>query len=356
MRIAVTGASGLVGGQVVAAAAASGHQVRAVVRRRVDVPGAGPGAVIGEDFETVRASLADPDSLRAAFAGCDAVVHCAAVYAFGAERAAEVERVNTTGTVAVVQAAADAGAGRVVVTSSSVTRGSAATAVARTELDVLGDEPAPAYYASKVEQERLALQAGEHGGVAVLLALPTVVLGGPAARLVPSNAIVLRYLLDLTRSTYPGGCNVVDARDVGHGHVLLLERGEAGQRYLLGGQNLSWRALHATVAELAGLPGPFLEVPRPLAQAMVKVADGWGRLTSSAPLVTADEADTVGRWYWYDHARASALGYSPRSGRDALASSLAWLLVGDKVPRWVREGLSPSAEVRAARPLVPRSL
>jgi dihydroflavonol-4-reductase len=237
-----------------------------------------------------------------------------------------------------------------------VTCGSAATATARTELDRLGDEPTPAYYLSKVAQEQQALQAGQRCGVPVVLALPTVVLGGPAQRLLPSNAIVLRYLLDVTRSTYPGGCNVVDARDVGAGHVLLLEHGEPGQRYLLGGQNLSWRTLHATVAELAGLAEPVLDVPRPVAQLMARAAGGWGRLTSSRPLVTVDEADTVGRWYWYDHTRAATLGYAPRSGREAVASALAWLVVGEHVPRWVREGLSLAPDVRAARPLVPRPL
>ena len=81
-------------------------------------------------------------------------------------------------------------------------------------------------------------------GLEVVLALPTVVLGGPFTRLAPSNAIVLRYLLDPTRSTFPGGCNVVDARDVGAGHLRLLEHGVAGERYLLGGEDLSWRMLH----------------------------------------------------------------------------------------------------------------
>ena len=81
----------------------------------------------------------------------------------------------------------------------------------------------------------------------VVLALPTVVLGGPFTRLAPSNAIVLRYLLDPTRSTFPGGCNVVDARDVGAGHVRLLEHGIAGERYLLGGEDVSWRMLHSLV-------------------------------------------------------------------------------------------------------------
>src|SRR5665647_425648 len=98
--------------------------------------------------------------------------------------------------------AAAAGVGRVVVTSSSVTCGSCESPSARDESAHLGQEPTSAYFASKVAQEREALTTGEASGIPVVLALPTVVLGGPFGRLAPSNAIVLRYLLDATRSTY----------------------------------------------------------------------------------------------------------------------------------------------------------
>lgn len=350
MRIAVTGATGLVGGQVVRAALDAGHEVRAVVRRP------GGAGLQGVDVQQVRAGLQDGEALRRALDGCAAVVHCAAVYAFEAGRAEEIERVNTLGTRTLVEAAAAAGARRVVVTSSSVTRGSGTRPVPRTELDTLGMEPSPTYYTSKVEQEQIALEAGERVGVEVVLALPTVVLGGPAARLLPSNAIVLRYLMDPTRSTFSGGCNVVDARDVAVGHLLLVEAGRPGERYLLGGQDLTWRELHRIVAELAGLPGPFAEVPQPVAYLAAAASELWGKVTSAQPLSTRDEATTVGRWYWYDHSPAAALGYRPRPARDAVASSLAWLAVGPHLPRWVREGLRLSPEVLAARPLVPRAL
>src|SRR3954447_24446505 len=125
MKVAVTGASGLVGGQVCRAAAEAGHDVRGVVRR----------SGVPEGVEPAHASLEDPAALRQAFTGCEAVVHCAAVYAFEPDRQDEVERVNTAGTAAVVEAAADAGVRRVVVTSSSVTCGSSATATPRTERD-----------------------------------------------------------------------------------------------------------------------------------------------------------------------------------------------------------------------------
>ncbi len=347
MKIAVTGASGLVGGQVVRAAVADGHEVTAIVRST------GSPQLHGLDIRQVRAGLMDARRMLGALQGAEGLVHCAAVYAFGADRADEVERVNAAGTRAVIQSAAAAGVGQVVVTSSSVTCGSGESPIARDESAHLGQEPTSAYFASKVAQEQEALAAGEEHGIPVILALPTVVLGGPFGRLAPSNAIVLRYLLDPSRSTYPGGCNIVDVRDVARGHLLLLEGGEAGQRYLLGGQDVTWRMLHTLVAELAGLPGPYAEVSAPGAWAASAVAEGWAKLTGGTPLSTREEALTIGRHYWYSSARATRLGYQPRQGREAVAASLAWLVISEHVPRFVREGLRLAPEVRAARPLVP---
>jgi dihydroflavonol-4-reductase len=347
VKIAVTGASGLVGGQVVRAAVADGHEVTAIVRS------AGSPQLRGLDIRQVRAGLTDARRLGAALQGAEGLVHCAAVYAFGGDRAAEVERVNAEGTRAVIRSAAAAGVGRVVVTSSSVTCGSSESPSARDESGQLGQEPTSAYFASKVAQEHEALTAGEAFGIPVVLALPTVVLGGPFGRLAPSNAIVLRYLLDATRSTYPGGCNVVDVRDVARGHLLLLEHGEAGKRYLLGGHDLTWRRLHTLVAELAGLPGPYAEVPAPVAWVASAAAEAWAKLTGGTPLSTREEALTVGRYYWYTSARAAQLGYAPGPARDAVAASLAWLVISEHVPRLVREALRLAPQVRAARPLTP---
>jgi len=347
MKIAVTGATGLVGGQVVRAALADGHDVTAIVRST------GSAQLNGVDVRQVRAGLEDVQRLRSALKGVEGLVHCAAVYAFGADLAAGVGRVNVEGTRAVIEAAASAGVGRMVVTTSSVTCGSSESPSARDESAHPGQETSSAYFASKVAQEEVAVAGGKAYGIPVVLALPTVVLGGPFGRLAPSNAIVLRYLLDATRSTYPGGCNVVDVRDVARGHLLLLERGEAGQRYLLGGQDLTWRMLHTLVADLAGLPGPYAEVPAPVAWVASAAAEGWAKLTGGSPLSTREEAMTVGRYYWYSSARAAALGYTPRPPHDAVAASLAWLVISEHLPRFVREGLRLAPAVRAARPLAP---
>jgi dihydroflavonol-4-reductase len=260
------------------------------------------------------------------------------------------------GTRAALAAAADVGVRRVVVTSSSVTCGSSPGPEAVDESHALGAEFAPAYFRVKQAQEDLALELGAQLGLEIVIACPTVVLGGPATRLVPSNAILARYLLDPSRTTFAGGSNVVSAGDVGVGHALLAESGVPGWRYLLGGRNLTWRELHELIGELAGVPGPFLTADTEAAVLAARAAGWWGRLTSRAPLVTADEARTVGRYYWYRHDRAAGLGYAPGSPRAAVAEALAWLLASDELPRWVREGLRPLPEVHASRRLVPRAL
>lgn len=352
MRVAVTGVTGLVGGQVARAALDAGHEVVAITRS-----GTGATLALGDRrVARVTAALTDRAGLRRALDGCDGLVHCAAVYAFGPEHEEQVRGVNVAGTRGILEAAADVGTARAVVTTSSVTRGSSREPLARSERDTLGDEPAPAYYESKVAQEEAALEVGARRGIEVVLALPTLALGGPYRRLAPSNAIVLRYLLDPTRSTFAGGGNVVDARDVGAGHVLLLERGTPGERYLLGGENLSWRAVHGLVADLAGLPGPFAEVSPGMASALAATSEWWGRVSGRPALSTREEAATIGRYYWYASDSAASLGYAARSARMTVAAAVGWLAVSPDLPRWVRESLRLHPDVRAARELVPAPL
>lgn len=348
MKALVTGAAGLVGSHVCRALVERGDEVRAGVHNRAS-----------EQLEAlavnpVRIDIRDESTLIAAMTGVDVVIHCAAIYSYA--RGAELEQVNVAGTRRVVAAAARAGVARVVVTSSAVTCGSTSDPVSLDESGALRSEYAPAYFASKVRQESAALAAAHEHDIDVVIACPTVVLGGRATRLVPSNAIILRYLLDPWRRTFPGGCNLVSAADAAAGHVVLAGGGQPGQRYLLGGENLSWRTIHSIIGDLTGIGGPYAEISTTAAYLASIAAEGWARLTGTESVSSRDEALTVGRYYWYSHCRAAELGYVPGPARAAIAEALAWLLASSLVPRWVREGLRLTAEVREARPLVPRPL
>lgn len=347
MRIAVTGANGLVGAHVVRSAVARGHDPVAVVRAGADLRG-----LVGVDVPLARADSRPAADLRRAFAGAEVVVHCAAVYSY-AQTEAELTRANVDGTRSVVEAAADAGARRVVVTSSSVTCGSSPGPQQLDEHGSIGREWVPPYFRTKVAQEQTALEVAARRGVEAVLACPTVVLGGPDWRLVPSNAVVVRYLLDPSRTTFPGGCNVVPVRDVAAGHLVLAERGEPGERYLLGGEDVSWRTLHTLVSELAGIGGPHLTGSRETAWLAAAAAEGVAKLTGKPSLATRDEARTVGRYYWYSSAKAAALGYTARSARATVAGALAWLTTSPHLPRLVRESLRLVPEVYAAREPIP---
>ena len=152
-------------------------------------------------------------------------------------------------------------------------------------------------------------------------------LGPSGVRLGPSNGLIVAYLMDPLRCTYPGGCNLVSVRDVASGHVLIAERGVAGGSYLLGSANMTWREVHTAIAELAGVAAPRLELTHLLAYLAATVDEVRAALAHRVALSTREQAEMVGRCYWYSHAKAAGIGYSPMPARDALSRrSPGWLL------------------------------
>jgi dihydroflavonol-4-reductase len=344
MRALVTGASGFIGSNLVRELLAQGHEVRALVRPTSDLRG-----LAGLPVEQVTGDVLDPGSLRAAAEGREVLFHAAAIFAYWGHSDESLRTVSIDGARNAVEAAALTGVRRVVLTSSSVALGSSTRTVPRDETAELpDDEPAPAYFHAKAAQERAALERGRALGVEVVAACPTIVVGPHDYRRVPSTAILLDYLRDPWRATFPGGCNAVHVGDVARGHLLLAERGRPGERYLLGSENLEWSLLHRIVGELSGVGGPLVTVNRTASLLASVAAEAVARLTGGRPLVTRAQARTVGRFYWYSHAKAAALGYRPRPAREALASALAWLLKSPHMTRELRLRLQPSAEVLAA--------
>jgi dihydroflavonol-4-reductase len=331
MRVFVTGATGVVGAALVRELLARGHEVTALVRARSDLR---PLAELKVRLQ--QGDVLDYRSLAAAMTGCTVVFHAAAVFAYWSHTPEAVEQVAVEGTRNVLRAAAASGVQRVVVTSSSVVFGSSTTPLPRKEDDPFHDPDPQGYAVAKFHQHQLALQMGAMLKLELILACPTLVLGPNDYRLGTSNAIVVNYLNDPSRSTFLGGCNVAASEDIARGHVLLAEKGTPGQSYLLGGENLTWHDLHRTISQACQLDGPWLTLNHTASYVLAWATQMYARFSGAAPVATLDQARMVGRYYWYDHGKASRLGYTAAGARATVAGALRWLLQTEHVNRFVR--------------------
>jgi dihydroflavonol-4-reductase len=250
VKALVTGAAGFIGSHVLAALVASGAQVRGFDRA---TPGDLPA---GAEF--VQGDLLDRDALRHALTGCDAVFHLAALYSYSPGDAAAMERVNVQGTRAVIE---EAGSRRIVHTSSCATCGPVAGRAA-TEADT----PAPwelrvPYKRTKIAGEQLMLDAAAQGANVVIVN-PTTPVGPGDLRPTPTGKMVADVVSGRARAYLAGSAlNVVAVEDVARGHLLAFERGRVGQRYLLGGENLSMQEVFSAICAAVGRSAPRLAVP-----------------------------------------------------------------------------------------------
>lgn len=350
MRALVTGANGLIGSNLVRELLQHEWQVSAMVRASSRLE-----ALDGTDAERVVGDVLQPaGSLAPLMAGCDVVFHTAAHFAYAGFSPEQLERTAVDGTRNVLDAAAGAGVHRVVLTSSSVVFGSSPTPLVRDETAVPDGVDAdgfvePPYVAAKVKQDRLAAEHGHTLGIEMVFACPTMTMGAHGTTLGPSNGLIVAYLADPLRMTYPGGCNIVCVRDVAAGHRLAAVHGTPGEHYLLGSENLTWQQVHTLIAELCGVEAPRARINHTLAYGAAALEEMRAALQRRAPLTTRDQARMVGRYYWYSHAKAAALGFAPEPARTALAHACAWLAASSHVSRELRTTMLLSAEVHAAR-------
>jgi dihydroflavonol-4-reductase len=278
VRVFVTGGGrGFIGGHVVRALARAGYDVR-------------------RDWVDVR----DRPALEQAMRGCEAVVHVAALYSFTASPA-EIEAVNVGGTRNVIAACRAAGVRRLVHTSSAGTCGPVPGRAA-TEKDGPPEwELGVPYKRTKLEAEKLVLEAAAEG-LEALCVNPTTPIGEGDEAPTPTGLMVRGVASGRYRATLrSGGLNLVDVRDVAHGHVLALERGRAGERYLLGGSDLSLAEVFAMIARAAGRRPPRIRLPYAAAQGLALVG-----LANKHEVTLA----RLPAWFSSEKARRE-LGYEP---------------------------------------------
>ncbi|HEY3071101.1 MAG TPA: NAD-dependent epimerase/dehydratase family protein [Gaiellaceae bacterium] len=290
MRVYVSGATGFVGG----------HVARELREH-------------GADVRDERIDLLDRPALERAVEGCEAVVHVAALYSYVAP-AAEIERVNVEGTRTLLAAAARAGVRRFLFTSTAGTCGPVLGRPATEEDAPPAWELTVPYKRTKLAAERLALAAGS------IVVNPTTPIGDGDTKPTPTGRMIAGVATGRIRAfVATTGLNVVDVRDVARGHALALERGEPGERYLLGGADVPLGELFAAIADLAGRPRPRLRVPYAVALAAGK-----------ARLVNADEVKLarLPMYFSWEKAR-DRLGYTPGPVEPALARAVAEALSVD---------------------------
>ncbi len=317
----VTGATGFVGSAVARALAARGHAVRVLVRA-----GSDRGNLAGLAAETVTGDLTDPASLAAAVAGCRYVFHVAADYRIWVPDPAAMLRANVDGTRALMLAAQAAGVERIVYCSSVAALGlrgdgqAADEATPVCEASVIG-----VYKKSKYLAEQAVLELVRERKLPAVIVNPAAPIGPRDIKPTPTG----KMMADAANGRMPAfvdtGLCVVHVDDVAEGHVLALERGRIGERYILGGENMTLAALLGLVAAEVGRPAPRIKLSRGLLWPLALGCEGLARLTGIAPLVTRDHLRMSRKLMYFSSAKAMAeLGYAPRPARAAVADAIAW--------------------------------
>lgn len=328
MRLFVTGATGFVGAHVAQMAAEQGASLRLLVRPSSN------RSFLPASADLVTGDLRDPDGFASALQGCDALIHVAADYRLWVPDPAEMYKANVEGTRRLLQLARAAGVPRVVYTSSVATMGfrSDGTVVDEaapvTEADMIGH-----YKRSKWMAEQVALDAGRQGQDVIVLN-PTTPIGSLDARPTPTGRIVVDFLQRNFPAFVKTGLNLVDAREIARMHLHALEAGRPGERYILGGENLTLKQILDKLAELTGLPSPKVQVPHGLAMAFALFDETiTGKLRGKEPRATV-EAVRMGRKLMFaSSAKAEReLGLRVLPVEEALREACRWFIRNGYAP------------------------
>src|ERR1700731_5102056 len=280
----ITGATGFLGSHVARVLAEQGADLRLLVR-----PTSNLKNLEGLEAETATGDLRDAGSLERAMSGCDTVFHVAADYRLWVRDPAEMYRCNVEGTRAILEAARKNGVRRVVYTSSVAT-------VGFTGNGHPADEDSPVsladmtghYKRSKFMSEQIALEAGRRG-MDVVVVNPTTPVGEQDVKPTPTGRIVVDFLKRKFPAYVETGLNLVDVRECALGHVAALEKGKPGERYILGGENLTLKQILDKLGEISGLPSPNIKLPYVFAFATGIVDEAiTGRLLNREPRATVE--------------------------------------------------------------------
>ena len=320
MKALVTGATGFVGAAVTRALSSAGWQVRVLVRGGSDRGNLKPLTV-----EVVEGDLADASSLERALEGCAGLFHVAADYRLGARDPAPLYRTNVDGTRTILNAARRVGVPRIVYTSSVATIGipsDGSPGEERTPValsNMIGHYKRSKYLAEEVAREAV------RSGMSVVIVNPSTPVGPGDIKPTPTGQLVL----DAARGRMPAyvdtGLNVVHVDDVAAGHLLAFERGRPGERYILGGEDMTLQMILAQIAGLVGRTPPRIRLPYAAVLPVAYLAEAFARISGRSGRVTLEGVRMSRKRMFFSSGKAaSELGYRWRPPLEAFEDAVRW--------------------------------
>lgn len=321
MKAFVTGSTGFVGSHVAQLLSAQGADLRLLVRatsRTENIADLKADRLIGD--------LRDPDSLKKAMQGCEFVFHVAADYRLWVRDPQEMYRSNVEGTRALIRAAQETGVRRVIYTSSVATMGF-------TTSGHIADENSPVslrdmvghYKRSKFMAEEIALEAGRKGANVVVVN-PTTPIGEQDIKPTPTGRIIVDFLKRKFPAYVDTGLNLADVKEIAGGHLQAMDRAVPGERYILGGENLTLKEILDKLAGLTGLPSPSMKVPHAVALGFAALDQFFtGFILRKEPRATVDAVRMGFKKMFASSAKAEReLGYKIVPVDDALRRAIHW--------------------------------
>ena len=316
----VTGATGFVGSHVVLKLLQRGRRVRAMVRR-----GSSLKNLEGLEVEIVTGDLTDRASLKSAVAGCRRVYHIAADYRLWTPDSSVLYVNNVVGTRNLLEAAREAKVERMVYTSTVGTLGHSGNGHGANEQTPVELQQMIGHYKRSKFLAEMEVVAAARTGFPVVVVNPSTPVGSRDIKPTPTGQMIVDFLMGRMPAYVDTGLNLIDVEDAAEGHLLAMEKGRAGERYILGNRNLALKEILDLLSKASGLPAPKIRLPHSVVLALAAGSTGLSCLTRRPPKVPWEAVRMAGKKMFFDSSRAvQELGLPQHPVEEALAKAVQW--------------------------------
>ena len=321
MKVLVTGATGFIGSRVVRKLLEQGVDVRVLVRKKSNLENISELPV-----DIAYGDLTKPETLSTSLEGCEALFHVAAEYKLWVPKPESIYRTNVDGTVNIMKAALQKGIKRIVYTSSVATLGINKNGTpADEETPVTINDMIGHYKRSKYIAEEKVREMVKKAGLPAIIVNPSTPIGPGDIKPTPTGRIIIEAASGRMPAYVDTGLNIVHVDDVADGHILAFEKGRIGERYILGGENLTLRELLEKIAQFTGRSAPKIRLSPDIILPIAYIAEVIAKITKKEPFITIDGVLMSKKKMFFSIEKAKTeLGYNPRPADEAIKDSIDW--------------------------------